>query len=276
MMRKLFKHEFIATGRIMGPLYAVVAVLSGYLLISYFTGAKSGAEEMSAPFLAAFVLVMIAFCNFLFTTVVMVSNFQKSLYGDQGYLSFTLPVKSTSLLLSKVLVSTIWYILAVVCFVVSGFFFLYAAEEAAGEEMMAMIESFLPLLLSGKTLATIITAFALSLVFLFLQLLIIPNTIYLAISVANTRLFQKRHLLWTIIFTIGFDAVVMKIIEVLSSNIIFGFGVTEGSITLITSIEELAVNASYTDMVQPIASVIVSIGLFIATRYVMHKKVNIR
>ena len=36
MLGKLLKNEFIATGRIMGALYAVVAVIMAYVLGSYY------------------------------------------------------------------------------------------------------------------------------------------------------------------------------------------------------------------------------------------------
>ncbi len=271
MMRKLLKHEFIASGRIMGPLYAVVVLLTGYLTISYYVGEPS-MNEIWKIVLVPFIALVV----FMFTVIVTINSFQKSLYSDQGYLSFTLPVKSTSLLFSKVFVSTIWYILAVFCLLGSLYLTAYESGEVAGEEAVALLDTFLMLLFGGKTIGTIIASAIVKLLFLFMSLLLVTNTIFLAISVANTRHFQKRHVLWTIVFAVGFDVVIMNISELVSANITFGLAVTEEKFSLITSYSDLAMNAVFTDAVQPIFSLIVSIGLFFATRYVMHKKVNIR
>ena len=104
MLGKLLKNEFIATGRIMGALYAVVAVIMAYVLGSYYI-AKDTAS--TGQMLGIMVLLLISSCSFILTAVVMIMNFQKSLYGDQGYLSFTLPVKGSTLLISKIITSTV-------------------------------------------------------------------------------------------------------------------------------------------------------------------------
>ena len=100
MLGKLLKNEFIATGRIMGALYAFVAVIMVYVLGSYYI-AKDTAS--TGQMLGIMVLLLISSCSFILTAVVMITNFQKSLYGDQGYLSFTLPVKGSTLLISKII-----------------------------------------------------------------------------------------------------------------------------------------------------------------------------
>ena len=99
---------------------------------------------------------------------------------------------------------------------------------------------------------------------------------YFAISLANTRHFQKRYLLWTIIFTIVILFAVEKISGVISDNITFGLSIVGNELSVITNYDDLASGASFTDLVSIITYLIFGIGLYYATFYVMNKKVNIR
>ena len=72
-------------------------------------------------------------------------HFQKSLYSDQGYLTFTLPVKSFSNLTSKVLVSSFWNLLASVSSMGSIFIVIDALSKSLGEEGISLIEMILTL-----------------------------------------------------------------------------------------------------------------------------------
>ncbi len=277
MFAKLLKHEFIATGRIMGVLYAVVLLIMGYILGSYYFGRDASSAVTTTQMLGVMLLMIISMCNFILTTVVMVTNFQKSLYGDQGYLSFTLPVKSVSLLASKVVVSTVWYILAYVCLFATIALNAYVfKEDVIGQDSYAIIESFLPMLLGGKSLSTIITTIVVFLVIIFLLLLLVSNAIYFAISLANTRLFQKKYTLWTVIFSIVIGAFIMKLSEIVSNNVDFGLSVVGNSLELVTSRTQVGMGGNFINLTFIVIFLVMSVALFFATHYVMNKKVNIR
>ena len=80
MLGKLLKNEFIATGRIMGALYAVVAVIIAYVLGSYYITKDTAT---TGQMLGILVLLIISSCSFILTAVVMITNFQKTLYGNK-------------------------------------------------------------------------------------------------------------------------------------------------------------------------------------------------
>lgn len=277
MLGKLLKHEFIATGRIMGVLYAVVLLIMGYILGSYYIGRDASEAATTAQMLGMMVLMIISSCNFILTTVVMVTNFQKSLYGDQGYLSFTLPVKSVSLLASKVIVSTVWFIAAFACLMGTMAIMYYVIrEDYIGQESYAMIESMLPILLGGKSLATVIASTVISLISFFVRFAVLSIEVYFAISIANTRLFQKRHLLWTIVFSIGTLYIANSVSELIADEIDFGLSVTADAISLVTDYTQVAVGASFINLTTLVVSLVFGVAFFFATHYVMNKKVNIR
>ena len=185
MLGKLLKNEFIATGRIMGALYAVVAVIMTYVLGSYYI-AKDTAT--TGQMLGITVLLLISSCSFILTIVVMITNFQKSLYGDQGYLSFTLPVKGSTLLISKIITSTVWFVAAFVCLMGTvAISYFVVKEDVLGEDTFSTLETLLPMFLEGKSVATIVTSIVISMISYFLRFAVITIEMYFAISLANTR-----------------------------------------------------------------------------------------
>lgn len=274
MLGKLLKNEFIATGRIMGAVYAVVGVIIAYVLGSYYIGHDTASAGQT---IGVAVLMLISMCNFILTTVVMVMNFQKSLYGEQGYLSFTLPVKSVTLFSSKVIVSTVWYIAAFVCLMgTAAITAMVLKEDLIGEESYSMIESLLPMFLNGKTVATLVTSMVVWLVAMFIRFMMFTVELYFAISLANTRKFQKKYTLWTIIFIVLTVGVSEKVAEFISSHISFGLEIVNNSIRLITDTSALQSGASFINLTQLIISLVIGGVFFYLTHYVMSKKVNIR
>lgn len=274
MLRKLLKHEFIATGRIMGIIYAVVALIMGYILVSYFAFQRD--EASIGQMLGITVLMLISTCMFILTAVIMVTNFQKTLYGDQGYLSFTLPVKSVSLLASKVITSTIWFVAAFACLIGTMALTMFVVREDMLGDNYETIESILPLVLGGKSLGTIVTYVAYRLFSLFVSFAMFTLEVYFAITVANTRPFQKHYILWTVVFSVAIIAITQKIAILISDAIEFGLVITEDTVSLLTKNTEYVMNSLPLDLVSVIVSVLFGIGFFYGTFYLMSKKVNIR
>ncbi len=273
MLGKLLKNEFIATGRIMGALYAVVAVIIAYVLGSYYISKDTAT---TGQMLGIMVLLLISSCSFILTAVVMITNFQKTLYGNQGYLSFTLPVKGSTLLISKIITSTVWFVAAFACLMGTAVItFFVVKEDVIGEDMFSTIESLLPMFLEGKSVSTIITSVIISMVSYFLRFAVITIEMYFAISLANTRHFQKKYLLWTIIFTIAVLFIVERVSGMISANVIFGISTVGNELSIVTNYDQLATGASFTDLVSVICYLVFGVGLYYATFYLMNKKVNV-
>lgn len=110
MLGKLIKHEFRATGRVMGPMLLVVL---GLAVVSRLT--MSMVDNSSGQLLAilttlifiGFVICMIA--AGVMALVIMIQRFYRNLLGSEGYLMFTLPTNVHSLVWSKLIVSVVWF-----------------------------------------------------------------------------------------------------------------------------------------------------------------------
>jgi hypothetical protein len=88
---------------------------------------------------------------------ILSNHFFKSLFSQQGYLSFTLPVSSNQLLGSKMLVYGGWMILSYAIFMFTGGFLInYAAENVIGQDNIGMIEMFMGMFGNMPSLTQII------------------------------------------------------------------------------------------------------------------------
>jgi hypothetical protein len=109
MLSKLLKYEFKATARIFLPMYALLVVFA--LLNKLFMSINS--EFFDIPKVIAmsvFVIIIVGIC--VMTLVVTIQRFNKNLLTDEGYLSFTLPVKAHTHIDCKIIVTMVWYILS--------------------------------------------------------------------------------------------------------------------------------------------------------------------
>ena len=115
MLKKLLKHEFRATARVMGPLFLIVLVLAlmANLSLHFLLDAHSFFPNLMGGLLMfAFGIGMAGLA--VMSVVLMVDRFRKNLMGDEGYVMFTLPVSGHQLVWSKIIVSTVWFIAAAI------------------------------------------------------------------------------------------------------------------------------------------------------------------
>lgn len=111
MLRKLLKHEFRATGRIMLPLYLILLATSvaANLSLRYLLDSRTWFLNMVGGLLMmALVVAIIGVCVVSF--VLMIQRFYKNLLQDEGYVMLTLPVSIHQHIWSKLIVSSVWFI----------------------------------------------------------------------------------------------------------------------------------------------------------------------
>lgn len=129
MLRKLLKHEFRATGRIMWPLYLVLLALSfgANVSVRLLDASDSGPLNiLGGLMMAAFVIAVIGVS--VMAVVLMVNRFRTNLMSSEGYVMFTLPVSIHQLVWSKIIVSAVWF---AVTFLADSLAFLIATFRVA-------------------------------------------------------------------------------------------------------------------------------------------------
>ena len=115
MLRKLLKHEFRATGRIMLPLFLIVlgtAVGANLSTRGLLETDMKVLDILGGLLVMAFGVAIVAVC--VMSMVVMVQRFYKNLLQDEGYVMMTLPVSVHQHIWSKLIVSAVWFALTLV------------------------------------------------------------------------------------------------------------------------------------------------------------------
>lgn len=114
MLGKLLKHELVATGKILLPINLLLFCVSllGKLLITFISMPKNASPNLAAfimlvVFLVIYILILIALS--VVTTIYLIVRYYKSMFSREGYLTLTLPVSNTTIFLSKIMISVIWF-----------------------------------------------------------------------------------------------------------------------------------------------------------------------
>ena len=132
MLKKLMKHDFRALSRTLFPLQ--IGVLGGGLLATLLTAltirlGENSSSVGSSALLRQIVMGISAMASVLIGVAVMASalvtlllicnHFYRSFLGDEGYLTFTLPVPTSKLIWSKLLTGMLWTLINAVVIVVT-------------------------------------------------------------------------------------------------------------------------------------------------------------
>lgn len=126
MLGRLIKYEWKNTAKVCGSLLLFMGIMTVLGCVSFCTPLWSGVfkGEGSSPmiFLGIMFLVLyvVSLIGVIYGILIYLGvHFYKSMYSDEGYLTHTLPVTSHHLLVSKILVSALWYLIVMVLMFVS-------------------------------------------------------------------------------------------------------------------------------------------------------------
>lgn len=204
MLRKLIKHEFRATGRIMLPLYLV--------LLATALGANLSARGMLENRFAAldvlgWLLVMafgVAIVGVLvMSLVLMIQRFYKNLLQDEGYLMMTLPVSVHQHIWAKVIVSVVWFVASFLAIILAAM--VVSADVKYIQDFFGflgdLIHGLQKLKISEALNGTVILVEAL--VLLFLCMVAFSLQFYAALAVGHS--FPNHKMALSIVFFFGFQ-----------------------------------------------------------------------
>lgn len=124
MLKKLLKYEIRATARLFLPVFGAILVLA--ILNNIFFNFNDIPDFAAVLTMMVYVILIIAL--FVLVFVVMIQRFYKNLLCDEGYLMFTLPVKTWQLIASKLIVSIMWLAICSAVTVLSIFIVAFSPE----------------------------------------------------------------------------------------------------------------------------------------------------
>lgn len=117
MFGKLFKNSFKANASAVYPTYIAMGILTVVMLILMLVdwtkwGDRGMGVGLAIKVVASALLTLTALVGVILTFVSVFGEFGRSMYGREGQLTLTLPVRSSSLLLAKWLSGSIWVMLS--------------------------------------------------------------------------------------------------------------------------------------------------------------------
>lgn len=274
MLGKLIKHDFIGSAHSMAIVYLIALVSFAVTALSYVFNISF------LKVIGSLSLIVVVLGLVLITTFIMMNYFNKSLYSDQGYLSYTLPVKPKQLLFSKALVSFTWLALSYLIMVGTFSAILWYAKAKLGEslgsdfdEMIDMISS----MVSGggfPTVKVITKIVAGILIYGFVTVLVMVAEVFFSMTLSNVKGFNKLGFFGGILIFI----VVYIALQVASALIMVYF-----PMSLFISGEDISLTFKSMNEVSNtfgvggiIFQVIMSAVMFFTTNKLMSKKINLR
>ena len=131
MLGKLIKYENKALSKIISPLCIGVIIVSVFaavmlkidLSIKNWLGEGNSVTttlQVATSVLFAFSVIAIASASFVALFLLM-QRYYKNLFTDEGYLTFTLPVKTNQIIISKAIGAALWSVVSVICVAVAAF-----------------------------------------------------------------------------------------------------------------------------------------------------------
>lgn len=207
MLRKLMKHEFRATGRIMLPLYLVL--LATAIGANFSTRGLMATRYRVLDVLGTLLIVAFTFAIFgvcIMSFVVMVQRFYRNLLQDEGYVMLTLPVSIHQQVWSKLIVSAVWFAVTVLAVILAACIMAFNVD-AIKYFFQGLGELFAELRRLEAYYAVNGTALAVEMVVLcFLSCCAMCVQIYAALAIGHS--FAGHKMAWSVAFFFGIQFVV--------------------------------------------------------------------
>ena len=135
---KLLKYDIRGIGRKLLPLYGLAIALSlinkinqSLLIQPLLEGgmiqSSSFVTTLSGILMGVYVLTIMAV--FVITFFMMVARYNRSVFGDEGYLTHTLPISQSQIIISKTLSFLFWSIASALVAGISFFILTYSSEN---------------------------------------------------------------------------------------------------------------------------------------------------
>ncbi|MCL2507817.1 MAG: hypothetical protein FWF05_01435 [Oscillospiraceae bacterium] len=278
MLGKLIKHEFKSTAHSMFGIYLSALFTFLAMLLVFFI------KNRTLMITGSLVLVGICVAAIVVTLFAIIGTFNKSLYGNQGYLSFTLPVSGKSLLASKTVVSLAWifisfaFIIAVAAFLL---FYWIAQTSESFKDIVNMVYTTLQTMMGMPDAETAVKSIAVLVALLFMKALFLIFKVSFSLTIANTKSFQKLNpvlaailvyfAIYLVLNAANLAAAFIPVQLAIATN---GIGLTVGE-TMIG----LAENANVflpLPILGYIFEAVVCVALYLLTGDIMTKRVNVK
>ena len=203
------KQELRANSLLYGVASAI-ALLFAFATVINRTRGTDVSYLVKAPLLISGCTIAIVVLVILFL-IHTALRYQKSMYGNEGYLTFSLPISSVELVTGKYAAAALWGIIVCVLCALLCFSIIYGAVAPSGTELFwAEVEKVWAM--DGIRSSMILIAVSLT-----LGMLETVALLYLAITLAHLPFIRKGNGIFALIFFFGISYVEGKVLEFIPS-----------------------------------------------------------
>jgi len=272
MFAKLLKHDFKANAGLLGLLagcalgIGCVAAVILRLLTTYWDLITSK-DEFVLFLIPAFLFLFFAYMAIIFYSAasqyILLFRFYKSRFTDEGYLMFTLPVKTSHIFLSGVVNLLIWSLIAIVV-VCASLAIAVGLGPAWTEEVLAELRwvfSDMQFVFSD----VITPGYGISMVFYMLVAVLYGTIVPLSAVVLGSTVAKKHKVLAIIGILIGISMVTSTVTGIIS-------GISQ---FLMIASENLSLYLMMTPLLSSIFLLLITVGGYFLSVSLMKKKLNL-
>ncbi|KOA19014.1 ABC-2 family transporter protein [Clostridium homopropionicum DSM 5847] len=265
-MGRLIKYEIKGNYKLFGGLFIIIALLNVLLLTRIN---KWSEQSIIGLFSVISITVMVV------TLIFVINSFRNDLYEDTGYLTFTLPVSGNKILGSKIITGVLW-------FSVAGLIFFIFLKILIGMLFDINVLERINLYFNVKGI------FTLGILFGLVNLIMLLLMIYFSITLTKVAFKGKKmsKLLGFITFIVLNAAIFYieyKLINIFPQTIDFSLDFLKGSQGSLIGPSNVDNQAMFSinnsqlnvNIASLIYNILVYIGLFKGTGYLMDNKINI-
>ena len=298
MLGKLIKNSFKAHASAVYNVYIAMGIAGLVMVIlMLFNWSKGGdnsiAVGMAIKGVAAAALCISAFIGVIMTFVAVFSDFSRSMYGKEGHLTMTLPVKSSSLLFAKWLSGSFWVILSYTALCLSFFgsalyLMRHSMQIVEGDEMYYSVYELSKELQAQLFEAGGVNLPSMTVLFNMVSLYAIDGGIracifvllvYFGITLSHCRPFNKLGKIGSILYFAGGFAVIQTFAGIVTSLIKIYLLVSEDAFTFTISEREVEKAWSIGYGAFPITNLycvtMAAVVLFLVVAYFIDRKANV-
>ncbi len=255
MLGKVLKYDIKASAKMFLPMYLAVLAISAltFLYVKFLANVENPiADFVGSTTLLAYIAALIALV--LMTSIFLIMRFYKNFVTDEAYLTFTLPVKTSNLVISKQINSILWNLISIAVFA-AAILIVFGEEIAVNMDIIKWYMRQISISVAAEINSLSMAAKVGIVLCIIIPFVFNLTTIYASIAVG--QLYTKHKVWGAVLAYIGINAIQ----SMLSSMIL----------TFMGNIE--AVEPFIIYMV--IEELVMGIGTMAVTHYFLKNKLNL-
>lgn len=264
MFKRLLKHHLKSTWKEFNISFAIIIILGLFLALAIRSRNEVFIIITGITFYASFIALTILLVNF------HIKLFYSTTYGKQGYLTFTLPISTHALIISKIVAVLLYSIGFAISIILSLVMFLLVLEPEVLKEIA-------PALLEMSTLFT--KAPGATILYTFYGIIATLSTyvmIQFACAFANTSTSSKSKVGLVILILWGIGVATSIIASFDPINLYFTINFETGKLGLVYLLDATFSDGAILPLWLLILEIGKMVGFYFLTVYVIDKKIEIQ